>query len=692
MIKLQALEIFCFSTATVIDLALLFALLEKHNWQRVMLPVLLLVLGSSLFHGSAAVHTAFAAATMDWAEAIHWGTLLGIACGLLLMPSALLHCMILLYSGTAASQPGVWRYALLYLPMLSLVSVVDTLNNSQEQRFMDVFAPVLMPFMVWAGLANLISAVGFYLARKHYQQALTRQFLLQLMVLLVAITLVNGWVIVYANAEWSDVAPYWTLFSAMTPLLLAFLLAYYMMRYQLMQLVVERSVVYSAVLVMMVLFHHIFLNDLFKQLSNHAKMDLAWLEGAFIITLIIAIQPFRQRVAEALRYLLGSRISHMRDQTRRLSIQMRHLSEQSPESMADWFVEQITQGLNLEYAVVWLFNRERVQVTFSTNPELLEASKIMAIDQSLRSHDQLVCQAYDAPDPVITRLMYEVNACLALSLDNESVAGLVLLGPLPRGVPLNEEQRTALVLLVEQFSIALHNSELQASRIAAERQAIHHEKLSTLGLVASSIAHEIKNPLSSIKTIVSVMREDQQANSEYSEDLQVITQEIDRLSDTVSRLLKFVRPTQVDTGGCDVAGVIEDTLRIMKHVAERQNIQIVFQNQSERGWVLASENAVRDIVFNLIVNALDAVESNGRIDLFCSCEQSYIRIEIRDSGPGISAEVQARLFQPFITNKTQGTGLGLYMVGRHIHELKGKIDYHYQEGAVFTVDLPVMSE
>ena len=558
---------------------------------------------------------------------------------------------------------------------------------------MQVFAPVLIPFMIWMGLVNLLSALGFYLARQQGQQALTRRFLLRLTVCLVSITLLNAWVIAYATVEWPHAAAYWTLLSAMTPLILSFLLAYYMIRYQLMQLVVERSVVYSVILVVVLLFHHVFLSNLFQQLSSHAKMDLAWLEGTLIITLIIAIQPFRQRMAEALRYLLGARISHMRDQTRRVSAQMHHLSGQSPEAMSHWFIEQITQGLNLQYAAVWLLDREREQVTFASHPELLETAQVMTINLNLRSHNQLVCQAYDAPDSVITDLMHKMNACLILILDNESLGGIVILGSLPRALPLNEEQRTALALLVEQFSIALHNSELQASRMVAERQAIHHEKLSTLGLVASSIAHEIKNPLSSIKTIVTVMSEDQPANSEYSEDLQIISQEIDRLSHTVSRLLKFVRPNETGIEGCEIATVIEDTLRIMRHVAERQTIQIVFQNESEGGRVAASDIVVRDIIFNLITNAIDAVGSKGCINLFCSREQQKkIRIEIRDSGPGISVDILAQLYQPFITNKIQGTGLGLYMVGRHIHELKGRIDYHYQQGAVFTVDLPALGE
>lgn len=692
MIDLQALEIFCFSAAAVIDLALLFSLLEKRNWQRVMLPVILLILGSSLFHGSAAVHIAFSETTIDWAHSIHWSALLMMAGGLLLMPSAVLHCVLLVFQKPKYEEKVSWYVILLYLPMLALIFVIDALDNSPSQLFMETFAPILTPFMWWLGFANTCAAVGFHLSSHKYQEPLTQRFLKKLALLLISITLINEWVVFYGNPTWPSAAPYLTLLSAMTPLMLAFLLAYYMVRYQLMQLIIERSGLYGVIVIVVLLFHHIFLGDLFKQLSQHAKTDLVLLEGALLLALIVAIQPLRQRVAEALRYLLGTRVSEIRDQTRLLSSRMRHLSGQSPAAIIDWFVDAVTQVLNLKYAVVWLFNRERDRVTYASNRELLRESTVFMIGQSLRKHQQLEYQPHDMPDPILADEMHRVQASLALLLDNEDIAGVVLIGPLLRGKQLNDEQRTALVLLIEQLSITLHNSELQASRIAAERQAIHNEKLATLGLVASSIAHEIKNPLSSIKTIVTVMTEDQPPNNPYTEDLQIIAQEMDRLSSTVTRLLKFVRPTQATSDGCDIVKVIEDTLRIMKHIADKQNIQIETKNQSNTIFVSASENTVRDIIFNLIANAIDAVGKNGHVKITCGVEERRVRIQFRDSGPGISPEIQNRLYEPFITSKDEGTGLGLYMVGRHILELNGKIDYHFENGAVFNVELPCILE
>ncbi|MGR9108760.1 MAG: hypothetical protein ACU843_17725, partial [Gammaproteobacteria bacterium] len=527
MSNLQELEIFCLATATLVDLALLFSLLEGRNWQKSLLPVVILVFGTSLFHAAATFHVAIYAAKTEWAPTAILSALTVMAGGLLLMPSAVLHCMLALASGGGPRKRPSWFNALLYAPMLMWIPVIDHLHDSSSRVFLEIFAPITVPFMLWLALANSISAIGFYRGRNHYRESPTRKLLTKLSRVLIAITVFGEWVVFYANPAWPDAAPYFTLLTAMSPLMLGLLLAYYMMRYQVMQIIIERSLVYGVLLVVAMLFHHIFLKDLFNQLSEHAQADLALLEGALVILLIVAIQPLRQRVSEALRYLLGSKVSESRDSTRKISMQMRELAGRSPSAICTWFIDSVTRELGFDWAAIWLLNRERTALIFASNPDLFEESILFRIDRAMRAENRVVCQAFEAPETGISEAMHASNASLILLLDTESNPGLVALGPLPRGQTLNEEQRTALVLLAEQLSITLYNSLLQASRLAAERQAIHNERLSTLGLVASSIAHEIKNPLSSMKAIISVMAEDLDANAPYREDLEIVRQEID---------------------------------------------------------------------------------------------------------------------------------------------------------------------
>lgn len=691
MISLRNLELFFLSTATVIDFALLFSVLERRNRQKALVPVAFLVLGSCLFHGAATLHILTSESTLDWAPQFARIALTIMAAGLLLMPSALLNCMFVARPIRLSPRVQSGFYGLLYLPMLLLIPVIQTIRESPSRVFLEVFAPVSLAFMIWLGIANLVSAIGFYRAGNVYLPSPARKFFRRLSWLLVAITAGGEWVIFYANPNWPNAAPWWTLSTAMMPLLLALLMAYYMLRYQLMQIIIERSLVYGVLLVVALLFHHVFVREIFEQLSQRAKTDLALLEVFLWIALIMAIQPLRQRVSEALRYLMGARVSIGRDLTRGISNQMRTLTGRPPSEIAAWFVDSLKHALALDFACVWLFDCERNAVFFASESPRLAESMVFTIDRAMRQSKQIVCEPHDAPEAAIAGAMHAILASLILLIDHESIAGLVILGPLARGKTLNEEQRTALVLLAEQFGTTLYNSELQARRLAAERQAIHNEKLSTLGLVASSIAHEIKNPLSSIKAIVTVMAEDHDMPEADREGLEIVCGEIDRLSETVTRLLKFVRPARDAAKHCDLCGAVEDTLRVMKHVADQNSIKFQVEFVKDLR-VAAPESVMRDIVFNLITNAIDAAGSHGTIAVKAWREGNRAFLCIRDSGSGVSPEIQARLYEPFISDKMNGTGLGLYLIGRHIKEIAGTIAYQNDHGAVFTISIPAVLE
>ena len=140
-----------------------------------------------------------------------------------------------------------------------------------------------------------------------------------------------------------------------------------------------------------------------------------------------------------------------------------------------------------------------------------------------------------------------------------------MLGRKPFNQELNEEELSSLALLTEQLAVTLRNARLQQDRLAAERRALRQEKLSTLGLLASSIAHEIKNPLSSIRTISTVMAEDLGPDSPHAEDLRLIISEIDRLS-VVIVISRQDAAAQAD--GVSAGGVGRGTSRRVRRAAQ----------------------------------------------------------------------------------------------------------------------------
>jgi signal transduction histidine kinase len=210
-----------------------------------------------------------------------------------------------------------------------------------------------------------------------------------------------------------------------------------------------------------------------------------------------------------------------------------------------------------------------------------------------------------------------------------------------------------------------------------------------LGLLAGSIAHEIKNPLSSIKTLAACLAEDLGADSPHAGDLQLIQGEIDRLARTTTGLLEFARPARAGAASASPAAALERTLAVLRHLARERGVVLDAQIDSHTAAVAMDEPALRDVFFNLLSNSIDAAGAGGRVAVGCRQENGCVVAEVSDSGPGLPAEVRERLFEPFASTKDSGTGLGLYTVARRIREAGGRIACESSPtGTRFRIEIP----
>jgi signal transduction histidine kinase len=308
----------------------------------------------------------------------------------------------------------------------------------------------------------------------------------------------------------------------------------------------------------------------------------------------------------------------------------------------------------------------------------------------MRDANVTLCRRRDAPRSSAAQTLLTAGASLAVVKTYGTATGLLLIGKHRRNRELTAEECSAVLLLAEQLAVTLENGRLEAQRLDSQQRAAQAEKLSELGLLASSIAHEVKNPLSAIKTIATVLAEDLGQESPHAEDVRVILGEIDRLATTTTQLLDLARPRRDNGRPTCVAAVIDGTVRILRNRADAANVAIDFAPPEALPAVRAGELALREIFFNLLANALDASSPGGRVVVTCTTDDDKVVTEIRDSGPGISADVRFRLFEPFHTTKVNGTGLGLYTVGRRVRELGGDITCASEPGlgTIFTVRLP----
>ena len=220
------------------------------------------------------------------------------------------------------------------------------------------------------------------------------------------------------------------------------------------------------------------------------------------------------------------------------------------------------------------------------------------------------------------------------------------------------------------------------------------EKLVGIGQLAAGIAHQLNTPLGAILLSAQMLEEAAHSEDEQ-DDIRRIIRQTEQCRGIIKGLLNFARPTGTERGRLDLAETVRDTVYLMEKNLKVAGIDVAITARSG-SWVYGNRNELEQVVFNLLVNAMDAMDhagGGGRLELeVADGGGGELRLTLADSGPGVPAETRARIFLPFFTTKDygKGTGLGLSIVARIVHEHGGRIELreHHGPGAIFDVWLP----
>lgn len=688
---LENVQLWTYGTAALIDTVLLFALVERHNWRAVTVWMLLLALGVWMWHGGTFVRQLVEPSVGPLADPVRWLAMMSMAAGLLLMPSAALHgtWRLLTHGRFQIAPQANPRMLLCYLPLLLLVPMSRALAISPTSHFLALLSAYQVPYVIWLNVVSAVTAFGLIRTVADSKEAPWRWFNHSLAASMVTIALLAA-LFVFTYSPQSTLTAILQTVVGVSPIVPVLLFAYFVMRFQLLPLILERTLAYGAVLMGAMLFHAIVLRDAVSGVATRYRVDLGIVEGILALGVILLYQPLRDRVAAALQSLVDSS-RHGRLERRRLAVQLATRSGDAVPELLGWFTATMQETFGTDLAAAWLCNPRGVIVEKTGAAHLLDEGQIQQLLAAMtRSNEQFLTR-YSSSDPEVLAVLDQNRAGAVLGFQHSDVRGLFLMGCSRWGQPPSDEDLHALLLLVEQFGVTLHNSQLQALQVAAEHRVLQQEKLSVLGLLAGSLAHEIKNPLSSIKTITHVLAEELGPDSPHAEDLRMITGEIDRLTASTSELLDVARPHRADQPLVPLKQLLSPTLRLLQHLAREYNatLHVGFPEEPIVGpW---DQSSLREIVFNLISNGLEAAGEGGTVQFICRCESKTLTMEIQDSGQGVSPEQRARIFEPFFTTKQTGTGLGLYIVARRVRELGGQITLHDEpnQGTTFRVRLPV---
>ncbi|MFM8287922.1 MAG: sensor histidine kinase, partial [Planctomycetaceae bacterium] len=234
----------------------------------------------------------------------------------------------------------------------------------------------------------------------------------------------------------------------------------------------------------------------------------------------------------------------------------------------------------------------------------------------------------------------------------------------------------------------------------AQQEVLRSERLAAVGQLAAGVAHELRNPLTSVKLLVQTAQEaarDKAGRSDAVMDTQtfeVLTSEIDRMERTIQSLLDFARPTQPRRTRHDLREPLRRVLNLISARASQQRVSIDCRGGETPLWVVGDTEQLVQVVLNLTLNGIEAMPDGGTLGLELARGstdgQRWVGLRVRDRGTGLSPEVLKRLFEPFVTTKERGTGLGLAVSRRIVLEHGGELLVRNlpEGGAEFELRLP----
>ncbi len=223
-----------------------------------------------------------------------------------------------------------------------------------------------------------------------------------------------------------------------------------------------------------------------------------------------------------------------------------------------------------------------------------------------------------------------------------------------------------------------------------EEQVRRQEKLAAVGQLAAGVAHEIRNPLSSIKGFAVHLGSRFPEDSPDARAAQTLVAETDRLNRVVTELIEYARPTEASRTPTDPEAVIDHTLRLLRQDASEAGVSMHFEPCEDLPSVNIDPDRVSQALLNLCLNAIQAMDEGGKITVRACVLDGALEIEVEDTGPGIDPEVYEQIFDPYYTTKPRGQGLGLAVVRKVAEAHGGRVDIHSAPGAGsrFTLVLP----
>lgn len=620
--------------------------------------------------------------------------------GFTLIFPLLIHTLLFFLSDKYFRINKFIRYALyfsIYLPTIAFSdSLIDIVHNNKSFNTPDFISH----FVQWAFALLIIAWYITIISCRKADEDEERRFLGIIGWMITGIIVIYCITYVLKAKDLPIIGSYIILISEILTFMLPPTIAYYIYRYNYIEYVLKRSLIYCFVGIVFNVFYLYVVRPTGESMEKRFQINFRMVEAIIMMLLVFFINPLSKFLQDLFNKIFFKEKQYYSEVISSISTTINQSTYMDLENLLDAIAQTLSRAMKIREISFVFFGRDEDKVIIKESTLAITANDIKFVLDYIEKNDTQVLNIYDLgeEDHEILREMKNIHAFTIISIYNEKkIIGILNIGKRRIKHRLLAEEVEMLIMLVNQMVISFHNTKLVREKFALERKMYENEKLSSLGRLSASIAHEVKNPLSSIKTITQVMLEEIPETDPNREGLTLILGEIDRLSRVVRKLLRFAKPHTSNLEEVDVLTVIRDVLLLLKHEANKSSVNIICSlDDDDTIGILSDRDALSEIFFNLIHNAIQALPEGGNVKIDKSVQYNEdnfpisMTIGISDNGDGIPSAHLEKIFKPFFTTKQTGTGLGLTIVKQRIDKLKGEIIVEDNNpGTRFEVTLPV---
>ena len=295
---------------------------------------------------------------------------------------------------------------------------------------------------------------------------------------------------------------------------------------------------------------------------------------------------------------------------------------------------------------------------------------------------------------------------LAKSIDLDTVKGKKMSYPvLSREIELNyPDHRVVRLYMVPIDAQVGHDgsggyvivlSDITEERVCMEER-LESERIDSIVRLAAGVAHELGNPLNSLTIHLQLIERKlkklakQPDATNLAESLQVCQGEVERLDGIITHFLKAIRPQKLELNELDLLELVEDVLRVQEAELSNRKLEVKVEVSDDLPTILGDRDQIKQAFFNLIKNAMEAMQPSGSLRILARCDDDYVYLQFVDNGSGISEEDLSKVFQAYYTTKEEGHGLGMMIVERIMREHGGHINIESRKeaGTAITLQFP----